>query len=671
MPTHPPATGRRWQVTLIITIFFLAVVAAAAGGWWYARESPPHQGPLLLIAVDELSPESLGAYGAVHSDNPAIDALAAQSVVFDQAYAHALQMLPSYASLLTGQLPFQHGVRDDGGFVLKPEVRTLAEVLKNRGFNTGAAVSSFLLRRETGLAQGFTFFDADIPDRVHRAPAITRSGDATIDAAERWARLQANQRYFLLLQVPGNAADAAVRRFTDLLTERNQYDDATIVVVGDRPAGPPDGILDEASLRIPLMVKLPDGEGAGRHIMSAVQQVDLLPTILDFVRAPIPGGVSGESLRAILDSERARLDPRPLYAEWLLPYFRFGGRPAVTDAAGIDHPFDGPGLIAAADEDRLALAGYLPGLYPPGPPSDDLTEDEQRTITETHHEAALLAGDRKFSGAIRLLQDLAANHPDLAQVHYQLGLLLVRSGRTDEAIQEFRIAADLRPDALDVPMALADALLHVGRPADAALEADAAVMLASSAPASRIAAAHAIAARVALAQKDPDLAEKHAAAAEKADPDLPMQNFVRGRLLYDEGKFDEALGPFEDAANAARKSGVAINDLHLYLGDTLNRLDRASEAEPEFREELRAFPHNLEAYASLAMLYGATDRDADVEDVLDELVESTSTPEGYAMAARLWTALGERSRAEALRSDARTRFRGDPSLVLLGRDGRR
>jgi tetratricopeptide (TPR) repeat protein len=150
-----------------------------------------------------------------------------------------------------------------------------------------------------------------------------------------------------------------------------------------------------------------------------------------------------------------------------------------------------------------------------------------------------------------------------------------------------------------------------------------------------------------------------------------MENYVRGRLLYDTGKFDEALGPFEDAANAARKSGAALADLHLYLGETLTRLERSSEAEPEFREELRAFPHNLQAYASLAMLYRTSDRDADVEDVLDELVESTSTPEGYAMAARLWTALGERSRAEALRSDARTRFRGDPSLVLLGRDGRR
>jgi len=562
-------------------------------------------------------------------------------------------------------------VRDDGGFALKPEVRTLAEVLKNRGFNTGAAVSSFLLRRETGMAQGFNFFDGEIPTEERREPAIERSGDATIDAAERWARLQANQRYFLMVQVPAADADLAVRRISDLLHERKLYDAATILLVGDRPAASPDGSLDEASLRIPLVVKQPEGEGAGRRVALAVQQVDVVPTILDFVRAPFPGGLRGHSLRSILDNENAKLAPRPLYAEWLLPYFRFGGRPIVTASADGDRPIEGPGLIAAAEEDRLAMAGYLPGLYPPGAPNDDLTDAQQQAISQAHRQAAMLAGDRKFSGAIRVLQDVAARHPDLAQIHYQLGLLLMRSGRIDEAIQEFRVAADLRPDAIDIPMGLADALLHVGRTADAATEADAAVMLAATAPSPRAAAAHAMAARVALAQKDAEAATRHAAAAEKAEPALPMQNYVRGRLLFDEGKFDDALGPFEDAANAMRKSGAALADLHLYLGETLTRLERPSDAEPEFREELRAFPHNLQAYASLAMLYRANDRDADVEDVLDELVESTSTPEGYAMAARLWTALGERSRAEALRSDARTRFRGDPSLVLLGRDGRR
>ena len=187
MSKHPPARGRRWQATLIIGLFFVAVVAAAASGWWYARESPPHQGPIVLIAVDQLSPTSLGAYGAARSDNPEIDVLATDAVVFEQAYAHGVQVLPSYASLLTGQLPFQHGVRDDAGFALKPEARTLAEVLKNRGFNTGAAVASFLLRRESGVAQGFTFFDGEPPADEQRVLAIDRRGDAAIDAAEHWA----------------------------------------------------------------------------------------------------------------------------------------------------------------------------------------------------------------------------------------------------------------------------------------------------------------------------------------------------------------------------------------------------------------------------------------------------------------------------------------------------
>jgi arylsulfatase A-like enzyme len=651
-------------------LFFVAVVAAAAGGWWYAREAPPHQGPIVLISVDRLSPDSLAAYGAVRSDSPGIDAFAADAVVFDHAYAHGLQVLPAHASVLTGQLPFQHGVRDDGGFVLKPESRTLAEMLKNRGFNTGAAVSSFLLRRDTGVAQGFTFFDGEIPEGPRHAPAIERSGQETIDVAERWARLQANQRYFLMLQVGATDADMAVRRLTDLLRERKLYDDATIVVVGDRSATDPGETFDETTLRVPLLIKQPDAESARRRVAQAVQPIDLVPTILDFVRAPIPGSVRGHSLRSVLDHDDGEFPARPLYAEWMLPYFRFGGRPLFVGGADADHQVAGAGPIAAADEDRLAMAGYLPGLFPVGPPSADLSEAEQRAVVDAHRQAALLAGDRKFSAAIRLLQDIVARHPDLAAVHYQLGLLLTRSGRTDEAIVELRTAADLRPDAIDVPLALADALLHAGRTADAAAQADAAVMLAATAP-ERAAAAHVTAARVALAQKDPESALRHAAAAEKADASLPMTKFVRGRLLYDAGKFEEALAPFEDAANATRRSGAAIADLHLYLGETLAHLDRPAEAEPEFRDELRAFPHNMQAYASLAMLYGAADRDGDVEDVLAELVESTSTPEGYAMAARLWTQLGERSRAEALRSDARARFRGDPSLVLLGREGRR
>ena len=89
-----------------------------------------------------------------------------------------------------------------------------------------------------------------------------------------------------------------------------------------------------------------------------------------------------------------------------------------------------------------------------------------------------------------------------------------------------------------------------------------------------LAAAHEMAARVALAAKDPELANQHADAAHAADPTLPVQQFVRGRLLYDEGKFDEAVASFTEATDALKEHGGTLADLHLYLGESLARLDQ-------------------------------------------------------------------------------------------------
>jgi len=120
----------------------------------------------------------------------------------------------------------------------------------------------------------------------------------------------------------------------------------------------------------------------------------------------------------------------------------------------------------------------------------------------------------------------------------------------------------------------------------------------------------------------------------------------------------------------ARAQKRSIPDLFLYLGESLAHLDRYAEAEAQYREELKSF-RSVHVYSRLAMLYAATKRQEAVEDVLNELVAATPTPESYAVAARLWTIVGDRRRAEALRSDARARFRGDPSLALLGKDARR
>src|SRR5204862_3639829 len=128
-----------------------------------ARAAAPVSGPIILISIDALRADHLPAYGYKKVRTPALDALAADGVVFDRAYSHTPQTLPAHASLLTGRLPFETGVRDDVGFVIPERERLLAEILRDRGFETAAIVSNIALRAATGLAQGFTFFDDRIP----------------------------------------------------------------------------------------------------------------------------------------------------------------------------------------------------------------------------------------------------------------------------------------------------------------------------------------------------------------------------------------------------------------------------------------------------------------------------------------------------------------------------
>ena len=478
-----PAPGRRWQAALIIVLFFVAVAAAAFTGWWYARESPPHQGPIVLISADNLPADRLSPYGGAGTETPAIDALAGDGVVFDRAYAHSPQTLPSHASILSGQLPFEHGVRDDAGFAMKEEARTLAELLRNRGFNTGAAVSTFLLRRESGVAQGFSFFDAELPAHAGGGgPVTARDSAQTIDAAERWMRTQDDQRFLLFVQVDDTAADEAVARVVQELKERDLYDEATIVLVGDHGDEQAVPSLADTSLHVPLIVKQPDSEGAGRRVVAPVQHIDLLPTILDLVRAPIPSGIRGRSLRSMLDDEEATVPEQPIYAESLAAYFRLGGhavygltsgarrlirgeREEIFDletggqslpldtrgrhaaARGARSPrrqttrIEDPAPIVPADEASYAALGYLPDLRLVSAAPVSIEPDVEAKLIELHRSAALLVAQKKFAPAIERLRSIARAHPELAVVHYQIGSLLLRTARYQEAAAAFGEAA--------------------------------------------------------------------------------------------------------------------------------------------------------------------------------------------------------------------------------------
>jgi arylsulfatase A-like enzyme/tetratricopeptide (TPR) repeat protein len=343
--------SRPFRYTFILVLAALSTALAAVSGWRYARASAPINGPIILIAVDSLRADHLPAYGYTRVKTPGIDRLAADGVVFERAFSHVPQTLPAVAALLTGRLPYDTGVRDSVGFPLAQSERLLPEMLRDRGYSTAAIVSSFLLRKETGINQGFNLFDANLTASDDMALSLRRDPLDAEAVAEHWLDSIGSQRTFLFLHLDGPhppyvrpaspdqlssydtavvTIDEVVGRLVQYLKSHQLYDQAAIVLVASHGEGLGDhgenahGLLtyDEA-LRIPLIVKPPAGERAGRRVKIAVQQVDLVPTILNLAKAPLPGNLRGRSLTPLLDRDGI-IANQLIYSESLYGFYHFG-----------------------------------------------------------------------------------------------------------------------------------------------------------------------------------------------------------------------------------------------------------------------------------------------------------------------------------------------------------
>jgi arylsulfatase A-like enzyme/tetratricopeptide (TPR) repeat protein len=330
-----------------------AAALAALGFWWYSGTNRGTAGPVILVVIDTLRADRLPVYGYAAGRTPALTAFARESVVFERAYAHAPQTLPSHASMFTGHLPFEHKVRDNLGFTLASATPTLAGMFRSAGYRTGGFVSAYVLRAETGVGQGFEQYDATFPPMAadRSAAQVQRPGTETLAAAEAWLGSLASDRFFLFLHLyephkPYRAPD----RFSDLppydgevafsdeivgklfatLQQRGWYDNATIVVLADHGEGLGDHIEEEHGLflydeviRVPWIVRLPHARSSGRRVKDPVQHIDLLPTLAGLTGLTPPPGLRGRNLTETLLGNGAPA-PQGIYAEALYPRYHFG-----------------------------------------------------------------------------------------------------------------------------------------------------------------------------------------------------------------------------------------------------------------------------------------------------------------------------------------------------------
>jgi arylsulfatase A-like enzyme/Tfp pilus assembly protein PilF len=384
------------------------LLAAAVAAWFilrpaaYSIESQPDRN-VLLITIDTLRADALGSYGG-RAVTPTLDALAAQGAQFDFAHAHAVVTLPSHTSILTGHLPYTHGVRDNSGYRVAMGTETLATRFKSAGFSTGAFIGAFPLLRRFGLAQGFDEYDDQISelqgDRTQTVPE--RPAPEVVARATSWID-RTPGRFFAWVHVfdphfpyappsphretyadqPYLGEVAAVDQALAPLVERlRTLTRPTLVIVtsdhgeslGEHGEQTHGLFAYEATLRVPLIVATIDPSGAaprGRRIASPVRHVDIAPTLTTAAGLTPDPSWPGQPLQPVIAAGGG--DDRPSYFESMTYHLTRGWAPlrgvVVDRDKFIDQPIaelydlaTDPGELRNSASSRADRAQVLRGV---------------------------------------------------------------------------------------------------------------------------------------------------------------------------------------------------------------------------------------------------------------------------------------------------------------------
>lgn len=625
---HEAAPSSRGPRALRAAASGLVLVLLAAVGFGCREGSGVRSkgASVVLISIDTLRADRLGAYGSKAGLTPNLDAFAPGAVTFEEAYSHVPLTLPAHASLFTSLLPSHHGVRDNLGYTLTGK-RTVAEAFKAQGYKTIGAVSSFVLRKGTGISQGFDEYDDAITTRTDAALGHQQR-DGTLTAQVLVDRLAASKGpvfAFLHLYEPhtpydppkkhaGHAspydgevayADEIVGRFLESLHATGRYDDAIIAITADHGEGLNDHgeeehgiLLYRESLHVPLMIKLPKGRDGGRRVTTTVRQTDIAQTLLDLAGLPVLENADGESLVPLMQGVGA---DRTAYAESFYGRLHMGWSElyAVTEGRNryiraprsefydlSNDPLEKNNLIAqrgplAAQMDAWVVERSARGAFAQPGAVDAQTREKLRSLGYLGGSAATAP---KPGETLPDPKDHIASWSV-----FEKGLSLREAGRTDEAIRVFERVLSENPRMSDGWETLAQTLFQAGRMSEARRAFDSVIGFDPGRS-----SAHISIAKLERLAGRPDAARQHAEIATKQDPGGAYEFLAELEL---------GLGRFAEAEAAAQKSVAADPSRpmsHYALGLAAVRRGDLVSAEARFRNAIeRSASDSGQTFANL------------------------------------------------------------------------
>jgi len=478
------------RVLILVGLFSFSALWLAWAGM--PAEKPPSRPDVYLVTIDTLRADHVHCYGYDRIQTPTLDSLAKDGVRFANAFTPSPITNTSHTSILTGLLPSAHGVTDFGR-PLVADHPTLAEMLKQQGYQTAAFIGAVILDSKAmapGLDRGFDFFD-NFPEHSQtksRWGRLERRADDVVRRAEAWRDAHPAGPHFMWVHLydphdpyeppaPYSAqykdhlydgeiayADAALGSFVAHLKQRGWYENALIIVVGDHGEGLGEhqeethGVfLYDSTLHVPLIVKLP-GKGEARTVQTQARTTDIFPTVLDLLSVEAPSQLDGESLKAVLEkgegSDRALIAETdyPLHFGWApLRAVREDGlkfieapRPELYDL-GKD-----PGELhneyepanGAVQKSRKVLADRWARMPRPAATSAATTAPEPAVLPDAKdkigeqnllHLAMMAAEAGKSEDARAALEKVLELNPKSETALVQLGSLWLRAGEYQKA----------------------------------------------------------------------------------------------------------------------------------------------------------------------------------------------------------------------------------------------
>ena len=430
----------------------LAVIVAAALLLPACRaREPVRRDPsqnILLITIDTLRADAIGASGNQVVSTPWIDRLAAGGVRFSAAHASTVVTLPSHANILSGLYPFRHGVRENAGFRFPARVDTMATLLKARGFRTAAFVSAFPLDARFGLTRGFDVYDDRFPkgDGNVAFRVAERRGSDTVAAALKWiAATPVDTPWFVWVHLyephfpyappepyatryrdapylgEVSAADAALAPLLQPIVDGQSGRPTFVILTGDHGESLGEhgemthGLFAyEGTLRVPLVFHQPRLFSPG-VVADPVRHVDILPTVLDAIGAPRPAALDGRSL--LEPGGGASATPAATYFESLSASINRGWAPLYGVSRGSLKYIDLP----------------IPELYDLATDATESHDLARSRPTEVRELQRLLAGLRADDRPASPARENAETREQLRSLGYLAGTAAAAKARYTEA----------------------------------------------------------------------------------------------------------------------------------------------------------------------------------------------------------------------------------------------